>query len=351
MGIAPSPSPLTYAKSGVDRTEVSIALRRLLDEVHFRPPPTHGRPLGLSGHYAGIVQIGRERIAITTDTLGTKTLLTAAVGAWEWAGEDLVAVNANDLAAVGARASAFVDCLSVPRPEPETFAALGRGIDVGLRSSGMSLLGGETAVVPELVGGLDLGGTAIGFFPRGREPVTGQRIRPGDLLIGIPSRGVHANGFTLIRRLLREGSVDLAQPRPGAREPVGRELLRPTRFYASVSEALAGLSTTHGFAHISGGGVRNLVRLNPRVGFVLDRWPPPNGVFRWIQELGAIDLREMFQTFNMGIGFVAVTARERLSETLRRLARAGAPDAVVVGHVERGRGVRLPHLPLEYEGY
>jgi len=221
----------------------------------------------------------------------------------------------------------------------------------GLRLARCSLLGGETAVVPEIVDGIDLGATAFGFFPRGRRPVLGATIRPGDRVIGIPSSGVHANGLTLVRRLLKERSVDLLRPRAGGDRPVGEEILTPTRIYSGVGDALAEAPAAHGLAHLSGGGVRNLVRLHPRVAFVLDRWPEVPPLFRWIQQLGGLSDEEMFQTFNMGIGFILVVGSTRLAETRRRLARAGAPDAVEIGHVQRGSGVSVPAYGLSFEGY
>ncbi len=343
--------PWTYASSGVDVDARARALSALLGGVSYRPPPTHGRPLAAPGHFAGLVRIGRETIAVTTDTVGTKTLLAEALDRWEEVGEDIVGVNVNDLAAVGARPAALVDTVLCARPEEEVFRALGRGIERGLREARCSLLGGETAIVPDLVRGTDLGATAIGFFPRGRQPVTGARIRPGDRILGIPSNGVHANGFTLLRKLLDARSVDLARPRPGSRIPVGEELLRPTRIYTVAADALADRPEAHGFAHISGGGVRNLSRLSDRVAFVLDAWPAIPPLYGWIQELGAVSTTEMFQTFNMGIGFALVVAPDHLSETRRRLARAGAGDAGEIGHVERGRGVSVPAFGLRYEGY
>lgn len=337
--------------SGVDRASVGSALSELLRQVRYRAPPSHGRPIPAPGHYAGFVRIGRETLAITTDTVGTKVELARRLDRWEEVGEDVVAVNVNDLAAVGARPAGLVDTILCEAPSPEVFRSIGRGIDRGLRSAGASLLGGETAVVPSLIRGLDLGGTAIGFFPGGRRPVVGDRIRPGDVLLGIPSTGLHANGFTLVRRLLDERSIDLATPRPGAERPVGAELLTPTRIYTRAADALAGPATTHGFAHVSGGGVRNLLRLHPRVSYVLDHWPKIPSLFGWVQSLGSISDQEMFQTFNMGVGFVVVVAPTRLSETRRRLARAGAADAVPIGHVERGSGVHVPALGLRYDSY
>jgi phosphoribosylformylglycinamidine cyclo-ligase len=335
----------------VNRVDVSESLSALLSRVRYRPPPSSGRPVEGPGHYAGLIRIGRETIAITTDTVGTKSVLAARLGRWEEVGEDIVGVNVNDLAAVGARPSALVDVILCTRPDPAIFAQLGTGLDRGLRAAGCSLLGGETAVVPDLVQGVDLGGTAIGFFPKGRRPVTGKAIVPGDVVIGIPSNGFHANGFSLIRKLIDEGGTDLTQPRPLGQVPLGEELLRPTRIYVGASESLMGTPGIHGFAHISGGGVRNLARLNSRVAFVLDQWPEPEGLFRWVADLGRIAPEELYQTFNVGIGFVAIVRPDGLSKTMRRLSRAGAPDARVVGHVERGRGIRLPQLGLRYEGY
>ena len=341
----------TYAASGVDRSAISRALSEFLGSVKYRAPPSHGRLLDGPGHYAGLIRIGRETIAVTTDTVGTKVLLAEELGRWEEVGEDIVGVNVNDLASVGARTAGLVDTILCGQPDPAILRAVGKGLDRGLRRARCSLLGGETAVVPSIVQGTDLGATAFGFFPRQRAPVTGQRIRPGDVILGVPSSGLHANGFTLVRKLLREANVDLEHPRPGARIGVGQELLAPTRIYSEIAEALADRSETHGLAHLSGGGVRNLVRLNAHVAFVLDAWPEPPSLFPWLQELGSISNEEMFQTFNMGVGFAVITARTHLAETRRRLARAGAPDAVPIGRIERGRGVRVPGLGLEYSAY
>jgi phosphoribosylformylglycinamidine cyclo-ligase len=335
----------------VDRYRVTSALSVLLDEVTYRPPPSSGRLVEAPGHYAGLLRIGRETIAVTTDTVGTKTKLAAELGRWEEVGEDIVGVNVNDLASVGARTAGLVDTILCPRPDPDAFRGIGKGLNRGLRLARCSLLGGETAVVPDIVDGIDLGATAFGFFPRGRRPVLGAAIRAGDRVLGVPSSGVHANGLTLIRRLLKERSVDLLRSRPGGDRPVGEELLTPTRIYSVVGDALADSPATHGLAHLSGGGVRNLVRLHPRVAFVLDRWPEIPPLFRWIQQLGDLSDEEMFQTFNMGIGFVLVVSSARLAETRRRLARAGAPDAVEIGHVARGLGVSVPTHGLSFEGY
>lgn len=342
---------MTYAGSGVDRAATGEALRALLAPIRYRPPPTYGRPIAKPGHYAGLIGVGRETIAATTDTVGTKVLVAAAVGEWREVGEDMVAINVNDLASVGARPFGIVDTVSCAKPDPAVFAEIGIGLNRGLRAGRCALLGGETAIVPDIVDGIDLGATALGFYPGRRRPITGERIRPGDALIGVPASGVHANGFTLVRRLLRSGRVDLKSRRPGAATSVGKELLRATRSYVPASEALADLPSTHGLAHLSGGGVRNLTRLNRRVGFRLDEWPKVPSLFSWLQELGAVTDREMFQTFNMGVGFVAIVSGVREDETLERLRDAGVRDARRIGTVAPEPGVRLPEWELEYEGY
>jgi len=342
---------LTYASAGVDRGAIAASLRALLASVHYRPPASHGRPVGRAGHYAGLMRVGREVIAATTDTVGTKVLLAAEVGAWAEVGEDMVAINVNDLASVGARPFGLVDTVSCAKPDPAVFAAIGRGLDRGLRAGRCALLGGETAIVPDIVAGYDLGATALGFFPGSRKPVTGERIRPGDRIIGIPSTGLHSNGYTLVRKLLADAPVDLTRPRAGGRGPVGRELLRATRSYVPASEALAEAASTHGFAHISGGGVRNLVRLHPRVAYTLDEWPEPPSLFPWLASLGPVTDEEMFQTFNMGVGFVAIVAPGSFDRALDLLKAAGVRGAVPVGEVHRGSGVRVPAWHLEYRGY
>lgn len=341
----------TYAQSGVDRSAVGRALAGLLGEVRARAPESHGRPVALPGHYAGLVRIGRETIALTTDTVGTKVLLAQAMGRWEEVGEDMVAINVNDLAAVGARPAGLVDTIVCASPSDERFRAIGRGLNRGLAAASCSLLGGETAVVPDLVHDLDLGATALGFFPSGRRPVTGSRIRPGDRILGIPSSGMHANGFTLLRRILAEARVDPQRPRAGGRRPVGVELLTATRTYSGPIDAVADRPDVHGLAHLSGGGVRNLVRLHSKVRFVLNAWPPVPPLFDWVARTGGISDEEMFQTFNMGIGFAVVVAARSVASVRRTLARAGASDAVEIGRIDAGRGISLPERRLEYAGY
>ncbi len=342
--------PRTYAESGVDLASRGTALAALLRRARYQAPPSHGRPVAAPGHFAGLIRIGRETIAVTTDTVGTKVLLARQLGRWEEVGEDLVAINVNDLAAVGARPAAVVDTILCDRAELPVFRALGRGIRRGLAEARCSLVGGETALVGELIHDVDLGATAIGFFPGRRRPILGGEIRPGDRILGLASTGVHANGFTLVRRLLGEARVRLDRPRPGGRGPVGRELLRASRTYTRAVDAIAGLPGVVGLAHLSGAGFRNLLRLNSAVRFDLTPGAPPP-LFAWLQGLGEISDREMYQTFNMGIGFSVIVRPRAVREVVRALRRAGAADVREIGAVASGRGVALPELGLRYGRY
>ncbi len=344
-------SPRTYAASGVDLAARGRALNRLLAAARYRAPPSHGRLLEAPGHYAGLLRVGRSTLAVTTDTVGTKVLLAERLGRWEEVGEDAVAINVNDLASVGARPTAIVDTILCGHAEPAVFEGIGRGLGRGLAAARCSLAGGETALVADIVRGVDLGATAVGFFPPGRRPILGRGIRPGDVLIGLASSGLHANGFTLVRRLLDAGRVPLARRRPGGRQPLGRELLAPTRTYSDIVDAVADERGVVGLAHISGGGVRNLLRLRADRRYRLDRWPKPPGLFGWLQRLGGLSDAEMFGTFNMGIGFVLAVRGAAAPRLLRRLAQVGAPEARLVGRVLAGTGVEVPERGLRFTGY
>lgn len=344
-------APLTYADVGVKRGDITASLSALLKGVRYRPPSSSGSMVDLPGHFAAVLKIGREHIAMTTDGVGTKLLLAQSLGRWEEMGQDVVAVNVNDLCAVGARPAAFLDTISCRQPDTAVFAALGRGLDRALRESRCALAGGETAVVPDLVQGLDLSGTAIGFFPKGRKPVTGAQLRSGDVLIGLPSTGFHANGYTLVRRLLETSGVSLAEHITGERLPLGRLLLAPSRIYVGAIEALLGAKLAVGLAHITGGGYRNLIRLHPKFEFHLDAFPQPQGLFQWVEAISELPAYELYQTFNMGYGFVVAVHPKDEEAALDLLAENGEPKARVLGHVRPGHGVRLPDAEVHYNDY
>ena len=197
MATAPPRTGWTYATSGVDVSVRARALAALLASVKYRSPPYHGRPLEAPGHYAGLIRIGRETIAITTDTVGTKVLLAERLGRWEEVGEDLVGVNVNDLAAMGARPAGLVDTILCAGPDQAVFAR-SDGASTAASGGRCALLGGETAMVPDMVAGFDLGGARLRVLPPGPAPVIGAKIIrghriPGDPLERIPCERVHAS--------------------------------------------------------------------------------------------------------------------------------------------------------------
>ena len=272
---------------------------------------------------------------MSTDTVGTKMIVAESLGRFNTIGIDCVAMNANDVVCVGARPLAMLDFVLCADADPEVFGALGEGLARGAELAGLEITGGEVAQVGEIVAGHELGGTCVGLVDLDAI-VTGARIEPGDAVIGLPSSGLHSNGYTLARHALRD--VPLDDERLG--RPLGEVLLEPTEMY--VRAAVAVLDCTadvRGLAHITGGGFDNLLRLGDHVGFEIDDplLVPP--VFDLIAELGEVDENEMYEVFNMGCGFCCVVAaadEEAALGVLRehypgaqRIGRATAPPAAV----------------------
>jgi phosphoribosylformylglycinamidine cyclo-ligase len=310
---------LTYAESGVDVAASEAATAALV-----------ARAGGTSGEFAGIVDLGDRHLGLTTDGVGTKLLVAAALDDYSTVGIDCVAMNANDLVAAGLEPVAFVDYLAVDAPDEATAAAVGEGLDAGAERAGVDLVGGETAVMPEVVTGLDLAGACVGLAPpEARFP---GEAAVGDALVGVPSSGIHSNGLTLAREAVtREGGYDDPFPGDDSGRSVGEVLLEPTRIYVD----LLGPMREHGVrgaVHVTGGGFTNLDRLGERR-YVIDEPHEPGPVFEFVARAGGVSRAEMYRTFNMGTGFLAAVAPERAD------ALAAATDGRVVGRVEAGSGV------------
>ncbi|AFL94993.1 Phosphoribosylformylglycinamidine cyclo-ligase [Thermococcus cleftensis] len=292
----------TYAQAGVDDEKTARALKGIIGlakaTFEFRRGKP-GEPAENLGHYAALLDFRDFYLAMTTDGVGTKVLVAEAVGKFDTIGIDMIAMNVNDLLCVGAEPVALVDYLAVKEPDEKVFGEIGKGLHEGARQAGVAIVGGETAVMPDLINGFDLAGTAIGVVDR-EKVITGEKIRPGDAVIGIASSGIHSNGLTLARKLLI--------PKYGLDyEYEGRKLwewlLEPTRIYVKAVLELLESVEVHGLAHITGGGLTNLKRLTNH-GFRL-KMPPIDGIFKLVHENG-VPLEEMFRVFNMGVGFVAV---------------------------------------------
>ncbi len=331
---------MTYARAGVDIDVKSRAVSALVGQLRFRRRGI-GAPVNIGGHFTGLIDFGGHYLSLCTDGVGTKLMVAEAMNKWDTVGIDCVAMNANDMICVGAEPLAFVDYIAVDRPRPKTVAEVGKGLSRGAELANVSVIGGETAVLPEMVRGLDLSGTCLGFVRKGEE-VTGASIVAGDVVLGVESSGVHSNGLTLARRILRDASISLLDPLPGAETSVGEELLRPTHIYVRPVLEVLRKTEAHGLANITGGGLRNLLRLRGGVQVRIDRPLPPQPIFAALQRLGRVSSREMHQTFNMGMGFAMVMPRRSAELAMSVLDKYGLRSDIV-GRVARGRGV--VHVP------
>ena len=339
---------LTYARSGVDIDAKSAAIAALVKELHFRRKGI-GHPVDIGGHFTGLIDFGPNYLSLCTDGVGTKLLVAEELGKWDTVGIDCIAMNANDMICVGAEPLAFVDYIAVDRPAPDTVAAIGRGLSSGAQMANLSIIGGETAVVPEMVRGLDLSGTCLGFVKKGRQ-ITGSAIRVGDAVIGVESSGIHSNGFTLARRVFRDEHVSMMDTLPGQDQSVGEELLEPTHIYVRPILEIIKATKIHGLANITGGGLRNLLRLKQGVQVRIEKPMAPQPVFGIMQKLGKITDREMYQTFNMGMGFALVAPRESVGAAIETMARYSL-KAQPVGRIAKGSGVVQTRHKLVYTKY
>ena len=336
-----------YARSGVDTDQADRALSRLLLEVS--PTQAFGAPSELGvGHFAAVIRIGPVQLALTTDGVGTKLLVAQLAGRYDTVGIDCVAMNVNDLLCVGATPLAMLDYIAVELADPAVFAQIGQGLAEGAKRAGVSIVGGETAQVPEMLRGavegaaLDLVGMAVGLVPEGAL-IDGRAIQPGDVVIGIESNGLHSNGYTLARRvLLSRFAVNEYVAELGG--PLADELLRPVHIYVAQIAALkeAGIRP-RGLAHITGDGLLNLRRVEAPVGFEIVNLPEPQPIFALIQSLGEIDPGEMRTVFNMGVGFTLVVPEPDLEKALTAIRGTGL-EAWPIGRAvaDPKRRVRIP---------
>ena len=273
-----------------------------------------GAPILDIGYFANVIDLGHGLgLAISTDGVGTKVLIAQQMGKYDTVGVDCVAVNVNDVLGVGAEPIALVDAIAMEQAEPSLLDELGKGLYRGAELARVAIVGGEMALVPEMVKGprpghaFDLVGTCVGVVPLDRV-IVGQDIQEDDVVVGLASSGIHSNGLTLARKaLLDSGRYDLEAYVPELRRTLGDELLEPTRIYVGVVMAILQANLkVKALVHVSGDGLLNLARVKSAVGFVIEQHPEPPPIFSLIQEAGQVSPEEMFTVFNMGIGFCAV---------------------------------------------
>ncbi|HEY8211303.1 MAG TPA: phosphoribosylformylglycinamidine cyclo-ligase [Myxococcaceae bacterium] len=335
---------ITYKQAGVD-VEAGDALVERIKPLAART----ARPEVVSGvgGFGGLFALPpgkyREPVLVSgTDGVGTKLKLAFVTGRHATIGIDLVAMSVNDIVTSGAEPLFFLDYFATSGLDVAQAEEVIRGIARGCEESGCTLLGGETAELPGFYqrGEYDLAGFAVGVVERSKI-IDGRRIRPGDALVGLASTGLHSNGYSLARKvLLEQHRLPLDRPAEGLSRPLGDELLEPTRLYARAVAALCGASDVRGLAHITGGGIPgNLPRCLPdgtRAVLEERRWPRPP-ICDLIGRLGGVARSELYATFNMGLGMIAVVPPDAVPAAIRAAGSCGVP-AWEVGRVEAGAG-------------
>ena len=297
-----------YARSGVDQHAADRAVAALVGVLKTIDPGRASRSVLASGHYAAVLEVAPNLgIAVGTDGVGSKLILAEQTGRYDTVGIDCVAMNVNDVVCVGAEPIALLDYLAVERADPVVMEQIGIGLKRGAELAGVEIPGGEVAILPELIrghpspNGFDLTATCFGTVALD-QIVTGDEIAPGDALIGLPSSGLHSNSYTLARRVLE---ADLDEPFEGG--TVADALLEPTVIYVRAAlDLLRSDIPVHGLAHITGGGLLNLTRLNEHVGFTIEDPLGVPPIIALVQERGDVADAEAWEVFNMGCGFVAV---------------------------------------------
>ncbi|MFN8111955.1 MAG: phosphoribosylformylglycinamidine cyclo-ligase [Solirubrobacterales bacterium] len=324
-----------YTRAGVSQSGADASVDALVAHLSRIDTGKPSRVVSLPGHYASVLRLDeRTGIAFGTDGVGTKMVVAEQLGRFETIGIDCIAMNVNDLVCVGAEPIALVDFILCRTADPVQCGAIGEGLRRGAELSGIEIPGGEIAQVGDVVNGLELAGSAIGTVSLDGI-VTGAAIAPGDAVIGLPSSGLHSNGYTLARRVLAD--IPLDDDRLG--RPLGDVLLEPTEIYVRpILELLSSDVDVRGLAHITGDGLNNLLRLGEGVGYAIDDPLPSQPVFDLIADHGDIDDDEMHEVFNMGCGFCVTVPEADLDDALG-LLRAHYPDARRVGSVTDRAGV------------
>ncbi|MFO7677965.1 MAG: phosphoribosylformylglycinamidine cyclo-ligase [Thermoplasmatota archaeon] len=338
---------MTYAQSGVDIDKEEQAIKELLLTISSTRKGI-GKPLG--GHYAGMIEFGNYALVLCTDGVGSKVQIASAIQKYDTVGIDCIAMNVNDAICVGAEPLAFVDYLAIDNPNPEITKEIGKGLQRGAQQSNISIIGGETASLPEIINGFDLAGTCLAYVKKS-DIIVGESIAAGDVIIGLSSSGIHSNGYSLVRKIIEKHKLSYTDTFPGEYYPgrtIGDVLLTPTKIYVKEIVALMKKIPVHGLAHITGGGLRNLSRLNKNVHYVISDPIQPQPVFCFLQKYGNVEAQEMFQTFNMGMGFAVIVSKEDVKQAIHILQKHSLSTVKVVGHVAKGTGVTAPTLHLRY---
>lgn len=345
-----------YAAAGVDTKEAGRGLDALVSVLRTIDTGRPSRSVLASGHYANVLAVAPNLgIALSTDGVGSKLVLAEQTGRLDTVGVDCIAMNVNDVVCVGAEPIAVLDYLAVERIDAGALEQIGIGLKRGAEQAGVEIPGGELAVIPELIrghpspNGFDLCGACVGTVALDAI-ITGASCAPGDVLIGLPSSGLHSNGYTLARRVIADSGLNLDNdPDELGGACLADALLEPTVIYVrAVLELLRSGISAHGLAHITGDGVLNLLRLNgDRVGFEIDAPLAVPGICRLVVQRGGLSPAEAYRVFNMGCGFVVVVNADDADRAVGVLHQHH-PGTVRIGTViDRAGTIALPGLGIE----
>ena len=308
---------LTYKKAGVDISQIKQsqkAIGKLISSTHKlqkKAKMTHG-----FGHYAGIVEIpGGKLLATHTDGVGTKVVISNLMKKYNTIGIDCVAMNVNDIICIGATPISFVDYIAANKNDVPKFKKIVEGLVTGAKKSAMPIVGGETAIMPDVIEGegfaYDLAGMVVGLVEK-KDLVLGNKIKTGDVIIGANSTGIHSNGYSLARKaLLKKYSIKDKIKGVGV---IGDALLKPTEIYTNPVLEMVQKCKINGLAHITGGAFTKLLRLK-NTGYQIDSLPKIPPIMELIQEQG-VKNEEMYKTFNMGVGFCVVAPKSQATKII-----------------------------------
>ena len=334
----------TYSKAGVNIDDKSKAIGSLVKELRFKRDGV-GQMVRIPNLFASLIDFGDRYLTLATDGVGTKLLIAKELGIWNTVGIDCIAMNVNDTICVNSEPISFVDYIAIDKPDDSITKEIGIGLQKGAELSNMEIVGGEIAVLPEMVNGIDLSGTCLGYVEKDRA-VTGEKCENGDAIVSLRSSGLHSNGFTLARKVLESSNISLNDKIKGLSGTVGEELLTPTDIYVRQVLEITGEHAVHGLVNITGGGLRNILRMKKGLRYTIDSPVAPAPIFGIIQEHGGIDDKEMYQTFNMSMGFMIVLPEADAADIVKRYKNAD-----IVGRVEKGDGVLLEPGNILYDKY
>jgi len=325
----------SYAKAGVDQSAADSAVAGLVKALAAIELGRPSRQVPLPGHYASVIRLDeRTGIALSTDGVGTKLVVAERLGRFDTIGVDCVAMNVNDVICIGAEPLAMLDYIAIERADPRICEEVGVGLARGAELAGVEIPGGELAQLGELVRGVDVSGACFGTVAIDAI-VDGSAVAPGDVVIGLPSSGLHSNGYTLARSALDGIPLD-GDPEGRLGRPLGEELLEPTEIYVKpVLELLRSEVEVRGLAHITSGGLDNLLRLAAEVGYGIDAALPVPPIFTLIQERSGTSDEEMHEVFNMGCGFCCIVGAAD-EEAALGLLRRHYPEAQRIGSATDG---------------